>query len=197
MEYCIEQPHSFEALETLQKKSRKFSGYLRVCSTDPRCHGLFLNSFLIKPTQRICEYPLLLEDILKHTPEDHSDRDHLSQSLDEMKKILDHINERKRGKEAITHLVELNQKLENCPVVLLQPTRRLLLESRLGVYLRENEKQQMMLCLLFNDMMIFAKEKKNHMLDCKLVIPFDSCGIVSIGNSDRTLFLSFLMSSTH
>lgn len=187
MEYCIEQPHSFEALETLQKKSRKFSGYLRVCSTDARCHGLFLNSFLIKPTQRICKYPLLLDDILKHTPEDHPDRQNLQQSLEEMKKILDHINERKRGKEAITRLVELNQKLENCPVVLLRPTRRLLIESRLGVYLRENEKQQMMTCLLFNDMIVFAKEKKNT-LDCKLVIPFESCGMMSIGNSDRYMF---------
>jgi hypothetical protein len=40
----------------------------------PQCRKLDLKSFLIKPVQRICQYPLLLQELLKHTPDAHKDR---------------------------------------------------------------------------------------------------------------------------
>jgi hypothetical protein len=40
----------------------------------PQCRKLDLKSFLIKPVQRICQYPLLLQELLKHTPDAHQDR---------------------------------------------------------------------------------------------------------------------------
>ena len=57
-EYCINQPVAFNLLEEI-KNQDKFTSFIKVRESDPRCHGLFLNSFLIKPTQRICKYPLL------------------------------------------------------------------------------------------------------------------------------------------
>ena len=42
-------------------------------SESPEAKGLFLISYLIMPVQRVPRYIMLLEDLLKHTPEDHSD----------------------------------------------------------------------------------------------------------------------------
>ena len=36
-----------------------------------------LGSFIIKPIQRICKYPLLLQSIVDHTPKDHFDYENL------------------------------------------------------------------------------------------------------------------------
>jgi RhoGEF domain len=48
-------------------------GFLDICHSDEKCKGLFINSFLIKPIQRLCKYPLLLRELIEHTPETHPD----------------------------------------------------------------------------------------------------------------------------
>ena len=58
--FCANQQTSLTTVETLIKKNTQFKKNLDVCHTDPRCRGLFLQSFLIKPIQRVCKYPLLL-----------------------------------------------------------------------------------------------------------------------------------------
>ena len=57
--FCANQTTSLTTVEQL-KKNPQFKKNLDVCHTDPRCRGLFLQSFLIKPIQRVCKYPLLL-----------------------------------------------------------------------------------------------------------------------------------------
>jgi len=58
--YCANQQTSLNTVEEQKKKNPQFKHYLEVCHTDSRCEGLFLQSFLIKPIQRVCKYPLLL-----------------------------------------------------------------------------------------------------------------------------------------
>ena len=40
----------------------------------PESRKLELNAFLTRPTTRLARYPLLLETVLKHTPDDSSDK---------------------------------------------------------------------------------------------------------------------------
>ena len=58
--YCANQNTSLTTVETMTKKNAQFKKILDVCHGDVRCRGLFLQSFLIKPIQRVCKYPLLL-----------------------------------------------------------------------------------------------------------------------------------------
>ena len=58
--YCANQSTSLTTVEQQTKKNPAFKKYLDTCHTDPRCKGLFISSFLIKPVQRVCKYPLLL-----------------------------------------------------------------------------------------------------------------------------------------
>src|SRR3990167_2876140 len=58
--YCANQTNSLQTVEVLMKKNPQFKKNLDICHRDPSCKGLFLQSFLIKPIQRVCKYPLLL-----------------------------------------------------------------------------------------------------------------------------------------
>jgi hypothetical protein len=58
--FCANQSTSLSTVETCAKKNPTFKKNMDICHSDPRCRGLFLQSFLIKPIQRVCKYPLLL-----------------------------------------------------------------------------------------------------------------------------------------
>ncbi|KAJ1843370.1 hypothetical protein LPJ73_005512, partial [Coemansia sp. RSA 2703] len=48
---------------------------------DPRVRRLRLESFLLAPVQRVMRYPLLLEALLKYTPEEHPDHEDVAFAL--------------------------------------------------------------------------------------------------------------------
>ena len=58
--YCANQPKAMQVLDSLDR-NKKFVAFLDQCMLNPECRGLTLFSFLIKPIQRICKYPLLLK----------------------------------------------------------------------------------------------------------------------------------------
>ena len=58
--YCANQPKALAILDRLSK-TPSFSDYLQESLLNPETRALTLFSFLIKPIQRICKYPLLLK----------------------------------------------------------------------------------------------------------------------------------------
>ncbi|RWS12669.1 hypothetical protein B4U79_00153 [Dinothrombium tinctorium] len=91
-------------------------------------HAYSLESYLIKPIQRILKYPLLLQQ-LKHLTDSNSDEHkHLSQALKGMERVAEHINEMQRIHEEYgaifdhlqrQHLKSSKQMIELSPVELL------------------------------------------------------------------------------
>ena len=79
----------------LQEKKKNFRKFCEEAKEKPECQGLVLGSFLIKPVQRMCKYPLLLKVILKNTPEDHIDYQDLAAAIARFERILSDINEAK------------------------------------------------------------------------------------------------------
>lgn len=59
--YCANQPKAMELLEDLSHNYPNFTTFISESILNPECRGLSLLSFLIKPIQRICKYPLLLK----------------------------------------------------------------------------------------------------------------------------------------
>ncbi|XP_053448919.1 rho guanine nucleotide exchange factor TIAM2 isoform X6 [Nycticebus coucang] len=56
-------------------------------------HSSTLESYLIKPVQRVLKYPLLLKELVSLTDHDSEEHYHLTEALKAMEKVASHINE--------------------------------------------------------------------------------------------------------
>lgn len=65
-----------------------------------------LETFLIKPIQRILKYPLLLYQLRELSPPATPEHAHLSAALKAMEKVAEHINEMQRINEEYGHVLD-------------------------------------------------------------------------------------------
>lgn len=72
-----------------------------------------LPAFLIKPVQRICKYPLLLEQLLKRTPPDAPRHDELVEALTVIRRITDKVNETSRAQGNLEVMRSLAARVED------------------------------------------------------------------------------------
>jgi hypothetical protein len=59
--YCSNQPNIRARLQEYTADNTAFESFLKKCFWAPQCRKLDFESFLIKPLQRLCKYPLLLK----------------------------------------------------------------------------------------------------------------------------------------
>uniref|UniRef100_A0A665WJK9 Neuroepithelial cell-transforming gene 1 protein-like n=1 Tax=Echeneis naucrates TaxID=173247 RepID=A0A665WJK9_ECHNA len=78
--YCSNQLAA-KALLDQKKQDRRVQDFLQRCLESPFSRKLDLWSFLDIPRSRLVKYPLLLREILRHTPPDHPDGPSLEKAL--------------------------------------------------------------------------------------------------------------------
>jgi len=88
-----------------------FSSTNQSISAKEAVGGHEINSFLIRPIQRIPRYRLLLNDLLKHTEEDHNDFQALSQAFKQVSAVADFIEEKASEAERISKLLDVQSRL--------------------------------------------------------------------------------------
>uniref|UniRef100_UPI0037E713B5 intersectin-2-like isoform X2 n=1 Tax=Semicossyphus pulcher TaxID=241346 RepID=UPI0037E713B5 len=169
--FCSCQLNAAALLQSKTYNQPDFKDFLKKIATNYRCKGMPLSSFLLKPMQRITRYPLLIKNILEHTPDAHADRSPLREALERAEELCSQVNEGVREKEnsdrlewiqshvqcegAIEHLVF--NSLTNC----LGP-RKLLHSGRL----HKTKSSRELWVFLFNDFLLLAHSAK----------PFSSSG---------------------
>ncbi|CAH2992191.1 unnamed protein product [Chilo suppressalis] len=83
-------------------------------------HSSTLESYLIKPIQRILKYPLLLQQLRNLTENNSEEQNHLIDALKGMEKVAEHINEMQRIHEEygaiFDHLFRQHQKSCKQPI---------------------------------------------------------------------------------
>lgn len=84
---------------------------LQLISEKTEVGGQDINSFFIRPIQRIPRYRLLLKDLLKRTEEDHNDFQALSTALKQVSDVAEFINEKANDAERIGKLLEVQSRL--------------------------------------------------------------------------------------
>ncbi|CAG8452434.1 10617_t:CDS:2 [Ambispora leptoticha] len=73
-----------------------------------------LPSLLIKPIQRICKYPLLLQELLKYTDKNENPYyDEIEQGLKAIKRVTDRVNETRRKQENEAVVKDLERRVED------------------------------------------------------------------------------------
>uniref|UniRef100_A0A674ATU4 TIAM Rac1 associated GEF 2 n=1 Tax=Salmo trutta TaxID=8032 RepID=A0A674ATU4_SALTR len=74
------------------KTDRAFKEFLEARNPTKQ-HSSTLESYLIKPVQRVLKYPLLLRELVSLTDPESEEHSHLTEALRAMEKVASHINE--------------------------------------------------------------------------------------------------------
>ncbi|KFP74259.1 Rho guanine nucleotide exchange factor 3 [Apaloderma vittatum] len=89
--YCSNQVAA-KALLDHKKQDHRVHDFLQRCLESPFSRKLDLWNFLDIPRSRLVKYPLLLREILRHTPNDHPDQQHLEEAINIIQGIVSEIN---------------------------------------------------------------------------------------------------------
>jgi len=79
--------------------NHRFGDFVDKAQKDPRCNGLGLESYLIEPVQRVPRYRLLLEQLLKYTPQSHPEHNSIENALSKITEVAMRNNEAIRDRE--------------------------------------------------------------------------------------------------
>ncbi|KAB0387628.1 hypothetical protein FD755_002584 [Muntiacus reevesi] len=66
-QFCSYQSIALELIKTRQRKESRFQLFMQEAESHPQCRRLQLRDLIISEMQRLTKYPLLLENIIKHT----------------------------------------------------------------------------------------------------------------------------------
>ncbi|KAM4867524.1 intersectin-2 isoform 4-T5 [Thomomys bottae] len=97
--FCSCQLNGASLLQQKTDEDTDFKDFLKKLACDPRCKGMPLSSFLLKPMQRITRYPLLIRSILENTSQSHVDYPSLKLALERAEELCSQVNEGVREKE--------------------------------------------------------------------------------------------------
>ncbi|PCH36385.1 CNH-domain-containing protein [Wolfiporia cocos MD-104 SS10] len=137
-----------------------FAQFVEEVERRPESRKLELNGYLTKPTTRLARYPLLLEAVLKHTPEDNPDKTVLPKVVEMVREFLKAVNHETGKAENRFNLLQLHQQLifrdeERVDLRLKEEGRELVYKGALKKHGDSSELQ----VFLFDHALLVAKAK--------------------------------------
>nr|XP_044993978.1 rho guanine nucleotide exchange factor 11 isoform X4 [Jaculus jaculus] len=92
-QFCSYQSAALELIKTKQRKESRFQLFMQEAESHPQCRRLQLRDLIISEMQRLTKYPLLLENIIKHTEGGTPEHEKLCRARDQCREILRFVNE--------------------------------------------------------------------------------------------------------
>eukprot|EP01117_Protostelium_nocturnum_P006600 TRINITY_DN2376_c0_g1_i1.p1 TRINITY_DN2376_c0_g1~~TRINITY_DN2376_c0_g1_i1.p1 ORF type:complete len:623 (+),score=229.58 TRINITY_DN2376_c0_g1_i1:195-1871(+) len=117
-------------------------------------NGLDILAFLIMPVQRILRYKLLLEDLLKNTPDTHEDYENLSKSLENILALAFSVNESMKAEENFKKLIQIQKSFVGNVKEIVAENRTFIMEGPLYKVCRKSSKFRWV--FLFSDALVYA-----------------------------------------
>ncbi|XP_034434250.1 neuroepithelial cell-transforming gene 1 protein isoform X4 [Hippoglossus hippoglossus] len=141
-DYCSNQLAA-KALLDQKKQDRRVQDFLQRCLESPFSRKLDLWSFLDIPRSRLVKYPLLLKEILRHTPPEHPDVGSLEEAITIIQGVLFDINMKKGESECQYYIDKLeylddrqkDPRIEHCKSLLCHGELRNKSGTKLHVFL--------------------------------------------------------------
>ncbi|KAJ7464623.1 RhoGEF Rgf2 [Mycena latifolia] len=157
--YGAHQLYGKYEFEKEKSANAAFAAFVETTERLPESRKLELNAYLTKPTTRLARYPLLLEAVLKHTPDDSPDKVVLPQVVAQVRAFLSRVNEESGRAENRFNLAQLDSQLlfkpgEQVDLRLQEDGRELVYKGVLNK--RDGELQ----VYLFDHALLFAKQVK-------------------------------------
>lgn len=182
--YCNNHPNAISELQDLYTKPR-FVKFFEACRLVQNMIDISLDGFLLTPIQKICKYPLQLNELLKNTNEEHPDFRPVSDALESMRNCANLANERKRRIEALADIMSFQEKVENWFGPKLSDTSSLLIHSGEVSKMAAHTWSQNIQLHLFDHLLLYSKRDilKRNCLILKGRISMDS--ITEISDADE------------
>uniref|UniRef100_A0A8C5GFR0 Neuroepithelial cell-transforming gene 1 protein-like n=1 Tax=Gouania willdenowi TaxID=441366 RepID=A0A8C5GFR0_GOUWI len=141
-DYCSNQLAA-KALLDQKKQDRRVQDFLQRCLESPFSRKLDLWSFLDIPRSRLVKYPLLLKEILRHTPAEHPDAARLEEAITVIQGVLSDINMKKGESECQYYIDKLeylddrqkDPRIDHCKSLLCHGELRNKSGTKLHVFL--------------------------------------------------------------
>ncbi|KAF6131709.1 neuroepithelial cell transforming 1 [Phyllostomus discolor] len=149
--YCSNQLAA-KALLDQKKQDPRVQDFLQRCLESPFSRKLDLWSFLDIPRSRLVKYPLLLKEILRHTPKDHLDFQLLEEAILIIQGVLSDINLKKGESECQYYIDKLEYLDEKQKDPRIEASKVLLCHGEL-----KNKNGHKLYIFLFQDILVLTR----------------------------------------
>jgi len=154
--YCSNLEKAVDTVAQLSKSKPMFSSFILNCKGRKESRNLDLNSWLIKPLQRLCKYPLFLNQLKQATSPTDPEYSVLTSASQKVEELVTNVNSFKKDVESKKKAAELSQRLEGAGALhLMEPGRYFIQEGPMMIYPKDKGHYH-----LFTDLLIISKKKK-------------------------------------
>lgn len=113
--YGAHQLYGKYEFEKEKSSNAEFAKFVTEVERKKESRKLELNGYLTKPTTRLARYPLLLDVVLKYTPDDHPDKKDIPIVVDSIRAFLRRVNVETGKSENRFNLTQLDSQLQYKP----------------------------------------------------------------------------------
>ncbi|VDI21197.1 FERM, RhoGEF and pleckstrin domain protein 2 [Mytilus galloprovincialis] len=146
------------------KRNKKFDQMYKEFESQKVCY-LPLNTFFLKPGQRLLHYRLILERITKHYSMDHQDYADCDACLKNFTDAVSECKDRMKLEENLQKLIELQRDMIGIDT-LVDPDRNFIREGCLQKFSRKGYQQRMF--FLFSDILLYSSRTASSLLQFKV-----------------------------
>ncbi|XP_072285806.1 pleckstrin homology domain-containing family G member 2 [Pyxicephalus adspersus] len=185
--YCMNYPSSVSVLRECMKNEELVQFFRERQAV--LSHSLPLETYLLKPVQRIMKYHLLLQELAKHFDKNAPGYEVVEEAIITMTAVAWYINDMKRKQEHAVRLQEIQSKLMNWLGPDLSGFGELVLEGTFRVQRVKKERA----FFLFSKMLLITKKRmdlyiyKMHIFCCSLALTEHVKDSLSFRVSDLTI----------
>ncbi|KAM9424101.1 rho guanine nucleotide exchange factor 11 [Pholidichthys leucotaenia] len=155
---CCLQSQGLELIKNKKRKDPQFARIIQECEASPQCRRLQLKDLLVSEVHRLTKYPLLLDNIIKHTEAGSSDLPLLQRAAACCRGILQAVNEDVRETDLRQRLSQYQRRLDAAPQFksLDLTTKRMIHEGPLSWKISK-DKQIEIQALLLSDCLVLLQ----------------------------------------
>lgn len=161
---CKTQVWARHLLDAKRATNKRFQEFLKKRSSVPRSVDLW--TYLDVPRSRVVKYPLLVNEILRHTPSNHSDQTTLRKASGILSKLLIEIDEAMGNSECKLAQSRINPSPVYDPQLSIQNANELITEGQL-----RDVRGTKLHCFLFDNCFVLARPARRAGRKCNPCFP--------------------------
>ncbi|XP_018423790.1 PREDICTED: rho guanine nucleotide exchange factor 11 isoform X3 [Nanorana parkeri] len=176
--FCSCQTIALDLIKTKKRKEARFNLFMQEAESSPQCRRLQLKDLIVSEMQRLTKYPLLLENIIKHTDASTLEYEKLCRCRDRCRDILKNVNESVKQRENGYRLAEYQKRLDTTSLErtsnplaaefknLDLTTRRMIHEGSLTWRITKDKTIDLNVLLLEDLLVLLQKQDEKLVLKC-------------------------------